>query len=195
MTRFIFPLCSYLPHPTSPHPISSVTTIIDLEHVSISTLWSLRSHLQESSILGTANYPETLASTIIVNSPTFFPTIWGWIKASYFCLPFELSGKTYILAIQGWFDEGTRCKFHVLGRDYGSILRTIIDPKDLPQPYGGELHWKFEDEPCLDDETQAIIGEVPKGPAIFVDGRVRRPTAPPDSERWLHGLVLLLYRE
>ena len=87
------------------------------------------------------------------------------------------------MAIQGWFDEGTRCKFHVFGRDYGSILRTIIDPKDLPQPYGGELHWKFEDEPCLDDETQAIIGEVPKGPAIFVDGRVRRPTAPPDSEQ------------
>jgi len=80
MTRFTFPLCSHLPHATSPTPISSTTTIIDLEHVSFSSMWRLRHHLQEASRLSTANYPETLHSIAIVNSPSFFPTIWNWIK-------------------------------------------------------------------------------------------------------------------
>lgn len=74
---------------------------------------------------------------------------------------------------------------HVLGKDPGSALRTLIDPRDLPKPYGGELDWKYEDEPALDDAAKAIVGEMPKGPAIFEDGKVVRPTAPcakPSSE-------------
>ena len=80
MTRFTFPLCSHLPHATSPTPISSTTTVIDLGDVSLSSLWQLRHHLQEASKLSTANYPETLHHVAIVNSPSFFPVIWRWIK-------------------------------------------------------------------------------------------------------------------
>lgn len=80
MTRFVLPLCTYLPHSTSPTPISSVTTIIDLENVSLGTLWNWRKHLQEASTLATANYPETLNTIAVVNSPSFFPTVWGWVK-------------------------------------------------------------------------------------------------------------------
>jgi hypothetical protein len=80
MTRFTFPLCSHLPHATSPTPISSTTSIIDLGDVSLSSLWQLRHHLQEASSLSTANYPETLHHVAIVNSPSFFPVIWRWIK-------------------------------------------------------------------------------------------------------------------
>ncbi|KAI0350345.1 CRAL/TRIO domain-containing protein [Trametes cingulata] len=155
MTRFVLRLCTHLPHRTQPTPVTSVTTIIDLEHVSLPTLWSLRTHLQEASALATANYPETLSTIAVVNSPAFFPTVWSWIKP--------------------WFDEGTRRKVHVLGKDPGPTLRTLIDPKDLPKPYGGELDWKFEDEPALDDEAKAVIGEMPRGPVVFVDGEVRRP--------------------
>jgi hypothetical protein len=43
-------------------------------------MWTLRSHLSESAKLATANYPETLSTIAIVNAPSFFPTIWGWIK-------------------------------------------------------------------------------------------------------------------
>lgn len=75
MTKFVLPLCSHLPHPTSPWPIASVTTIVDLEDVSLSALWNFRSHLQQASTLATANYPETLSITVIVNSPSFFPTV------------------------------------------------------------------------------------------------------------------------
>ena len=80
MTRFTFPLCSHLPHATSPTPISSTTSIIDLGDASFSSLWQLRHHLQDASSLSTANYPETLHHIAIVNSPSFFPIIWRWIK-------------------------------------------------------------------------------------------------------------------
>ncbi|KAH9924605.1 CRAL/TRIO domain-containing protein [Epithele typhae] len=158
MTKFVFRLCSALPHPTAPTPISSVTTIIDFDQVSLSLLWSLRAHLQEASTLATANYPETLSTIAVVNTPSFFPTVWGWIKP--------------------WFDEGTRRKVHVLGKDPGVALRTLIDPRDLPKPYGGDLEWKYEDEPALDDATKDTIGEMPRGPAVYEDGKVVRPTTP-----------------
>ncbi|PPR07267.1 hypothetical protein CVT26_012427 [Gymnopilus dilepis] len=158
MDRFTFPLCSQLPHATAAIPISSTTSIIDLANVSFGSLWKLRSHLQEASRMSTANYPETLHHIAIVNSPSFFPTIWNWIK--------------------GWFDEGTRQKIHVLGRDPGSSLRILIHAKDLPQVYGGELPWNYEDEPLLDEDTKQLIGELPKGAAIFVDGQVMKPPKP-----------------
>jgi len=150
MTRFTFPLCSHLPHATSPTPISSTTSIIDLGDASLSSLWQLRHHLQEASSLSTANYPETLHHVVIVNSPSFFPIIWRWIK--------------------GWFDEGTRRKIYVLGRDPGSTLLELVDARNLPAPYGGELEWKYGDEPNPDDETKELLSQIPKGPVIFVNG-------------------------
>ena len=80
MTGFVLPLCTYLPHPAAPTPISCVTTIIDLQDVSLGAMWTLRNHLQQASTLATANYPETLNTIAVVNSPAFFPTVWGWIK-------------------------------------------------------------------------------------------------------------------
>jgi len=157
MTGFVLPLCTYLPHSAAPTPISCVTTIIDLQDVSLGAMWTLRNHLQQASTLATANYPETLNTIAVVNSPAFFPTIWGWIK--------------------NWFDEGTRSKIHVLGRNPGEILRHLIDSEDLPKPYGGKLEWEYGNEPSLDEESQKIIGEMPKGPALFVDGAVVRPQA------------------
>ena len=62
----------------------------------------------------------------------------------------------------------------VLGKDPGPTLREYIDPKDLPKRYGGELDWEFENEPSLDEDAKQIIGEMPKGPAAFVDGKVTR---------------------
>jgi len=82
MTQFTFPLCTHLPHPSSPTPISSTTSIIDLSSASLTSLFRLRSHLQEASKLAQANYPETLGSIVIANSPSFFPTVWGWVRVS-----------------------------------------------------------------------------------------------------------------
>ncbi|KAG6333729.1 hypothetical protein ID866_5357 [Astraeus odoratus] len=146
MTRFVLPLCNHLPH-DPPVPVSSVTTIIDLENVSLSNMWSLRTHLQQASTMATAHYPETLNTIAVVNCPSFFPTIWNWIK--------------------GWFDEGTRRKIHVLGKEPGALLQTLISNKDLPVVYGGELEWVFGDEPHLDSEALAVVNQMPKGPVTF----------------------------
>ncbi|KAK7056611.1 hypothetical protein VNI00_002328 [Paramarasmius palmivorus] len=155
MTNFSMQLCSSLPHDSQTTPISSTTSIIDLENVSLSSMWGLRNHLQEASSLATANYPETLHAIAVVNSPSFFPTIWRWVSA--------------------WFDEGTRRKIHVLGKDPGQVLQTMIAQEDLPIVYGGSLDWKFENEPSLDDAVKEAIGSMPKGPALFVNGAVTTP--------------------
>jgi len=155
MTRFVLPLCTDLPHPAASTPISSVTTIIDLQDVSFGSMWTLRNHLQQASTLATANYPETLNNIAVVGAPYFFPTIWGWIK--------------------NWFDEGTRNKIHILGKNPGDTLRNFVDAKDLPKPYGGDLEWEFSDEPSLDEQAKKVLGAMPKGPATFIDGTVVRP--------------------
>jgi CRAL/TRIO domain len=95
MLHFTLPFCSALPRLTSsspdvdasmpaqlqpPPPITASTSIIDLGGVSLGSMWSLRRHLQQGSELATAHYPETIHQIAIVNAPTFFPTIWSWIK-------------------------------------------------------------------------------------------------------------------
>ncbi|KAJ3525732.1 hypothetical protein NMY22_g10452 [Coprinellus aureogranulatus] len=164
MCNFYCKLCTYLPHPSSPTPISSTTSIIDLGDAGFSMMFRLRNHFQEASKLATANYPETLSSIVVVNCPSFFPTIWSWLK--------------------GWFDEGTRNKIHILSKDPESLstLLKLVHAKDLPKMYGGELEWTFEDGPNLDDEAKAVLpgGEMPKGPVIFdlKTGTVQKPTPP-----------------
>ncbi|KAH9973921.1 CRAL/TRIO domain-containing protein [Russula compacta] len=175
MSRFILPFCSALPRPSPtsssppplsgpPSPITATTSIIDLGGVSLGLMWSLRHHLQQASELATAHYPETLHRIAIVNAPAFFPTVWSWIKA--------------------WFDEGTRNKIHILGADPGQALLGFIDADSLPQVYGGTLPFTFEDEPILDQPARKLLGsdKLPRGPIIFVDGKVARPegfTEPP----------------
>ncbi|RXW22860.1 hypothetical protein EST38_g2987 [Candolleomyces aberdarensis] len=141
-------------------PVSASTSIIDMGDASFSSMFRLRNHFQEASKLATANYPETLGTIVVVNSPSFFPTIWSWIK--------------------GWFDEGTRHKIHVLGKEPGSTLLNLVDAANLPKIYGGELDWTFtSDGPNLDDEIKAVLpgGEMPKGPAVFnlKTGTVEKP--------------------
>ena len=83
---------------------------------------------------------------------------------------------TYCIdSLQNWFDEGTRNKVRVLGRDPGPELRKFIDNENIPKAYGGELDFKFEDEPNLDQAAKDVIGEIPKGPVIFRDGTVMKP--------------------
>lgn len=167
MTRFVGPLCTVLPHPPHNTPIASVTTIIDLSNVSLKQMWNLRSHLQQASELANANYPETLGAVAVVNAPSFFATVWGWIK--------------------GWYDPATREKIRVLGSvgdDKSSnaganrALQELVERKNLPKEYGGEMDWSFYDEPDLDEDAKAAVGgALPKGPWIFdgIDGKVKRP--------------------
>lgn len=71
------------------------------------------------------------------------------------------------------FDEGTRNKVHLFGSEPGAELQEVIPVECLPKAYGGQLDWKYEDEPMLDDEIKAKIGaESFRGPALWEDGRM-----------------------
>jgi len=87
--------------------------------------------------------------------PGYFGTVWGWIK--------------------NWFDEGTRNKIHVLGTDHKPMMLKLIDAENLPKIYGGQLDFQFEDEPNLDEDAKKVIDSVPKGPCLFLDGKVVIP--------------------
>ena len=69
-------------------------------------------------------------------------------------------------------DEVTRSKIRILSVDPGSTLAELIHLHDLPTSYGGQLEWKFEDEPHLDDDAKQTLGEMPKGPVVFKNGNV-----------------------
>ena len=87
-----------------------------------------------------------------------------------------------LITPQLWFDEATRDKIQILSKDLTPIT-TLIDPQNIPKEYGGELDWTFEDEPNLDDDTLKVLakpvtggednkGAMPRGPMVFVDGKV-----------------------
>lgn len=65
----------------------------------------------------------------------------------------------------------------------GIKLREIIHAKDLPKVYGGELDWSYEDVPSLDEDGRQALGEIPKGPIIFVDGAPAKPSIPSDTHK------------
>ena len=81
LCRFVLPLCSAIPdRPNSETPVSQSSNVVDLNKVGLAQFWKLRAHLQDSSALATAHYPETLDRIFVVGAPGFFSTIWDWAK-------------------------------------------------------------------------------------------------------------------
>jgi len=137
--------------------IENVTTIVDFDGMSLGLLWKLRNHLGQASQLNSSHFPETLGKTALVNVPSFFATIWNFIKQ--------------------WLDKNTRDKmFIVSSKDLqNGYLHYLVDPKNLPKVYGGDLDWIYEDEPKLCKEFVDLIAreEMPKEPAEWANGQLR----------------------
>jgi hypothetical protein len=76
----------------------------------------------------------------ILGAPSFFPTVWGWIKR--------------------WFDPVTTSKIFILSA--AEVLPTLtrfMRPADLPKKYGGELEWEYGMPPSVDgDIVRAVQG-------------------------------------
>ncbi|WEW56007.1 hypothetical protein PRK78_001442 [Emydomyces testavorans] len=148
MTRFVMPLCSSLPRPNPETPITSTTNIVDVSGVGLKQFWNLKGHMQDASVLATAHYPETLDRIFIIGAPSFFPTVWSWIKR--------------------WFDPVTTSKIFILcSSEVKSTLTSYMDPSSFPKQYGGELEWQWGDMPNLDEATRELAGVLehlgPKG--------------------------------
>ncbi|KAJ5495338.1 hypothetical protein N7539_000454 [Penicillium diatomitis] len=182
LLNFVMPLCSALPRPNPETPIVSSTNIVDVSGVGLKQFWNLKSHMQDASVLATAHYPETLDRIFIIGAPSFFPTVWSWIKR--------------------WFDPNTTSKIFILSAaEVNSTLTSFMEPSSIPKQYGGELEWQWGEMPNLDAPAHELVHdleqpaadgsskkELLKGPVLFkgdtvevlgtVDGTPRRKTIP-----------------
>ncbi|KAK9351317.1 CRAL-TRIO domain-containing protein [Lipomyces doorenjongii] len=157
LIRFVMPLCTVLSDREYPRtPITQSNNIVDISGVSLRMFWNLRGHMQDASTLATAHYPETLGRIFIIGAPSFFPTVWGWIKR--------------------WFDPITTSKIFILSHnDMKATLRSYIDPVNLPKQYGGELDFEFGQGPVLDPATKDVLKwegsytDFPHGPIYWTD--------------------------
>ena len=180
LAGFCLDLCSVLrDRPYLETPISQSNNIVDISGVGLKQFWNLRSHMQDASVLATAHYPETLDRIFvyapfvrpihavfltifkhqIVGAPTFFPTVWGWIKR--------------------WFDPITVSKIFILSdRNVFPTLSTFIDPENIPKKYGGKLDFKFGQLPTFDpaysdclvwkDGKSGQGRRLPEGPLVWI---------------------------
>lgn len=82
----------------------------------------------------------------IIGAPSFFPTVWGWIKR--------------------WFDPVTTSKIFILSSaEVLPTLSSFMDPTTIPKQYGGQLDWQWGDMPNLDDEARKLVGGLETPPA------------------------------
>ncbi|KAJ5223644.1 hypothetical protein N7468_008186 [Penicillium chermesinum] len=177
LLRFVMPLCSSLSRPNPETPIVTSTNIVDVSGVGLKQFWNLKGHMQDASVLATAHYPETLDRIFIVGAPSFFPTVWGWVKR--------------------WFDPVTTSKIFILSAaEVNPTLTSFMEPTSIPKQYGGDLEWQWGDMPNLDSEAEEKLAgvargekkELLKGPMVFngdnievlgtENGKERRETVP-----------------
>ncbi|CAD6572780.1 MAG: hypothetical protein ASARMPREDX12_005445 [Alectoria sarmentosa] len=166
LTRFVMPLCSAVPGRPNPEtPVDQSNNIVDISHVGLKQFWNLRSHMQDASQLATAHYPETLDRIFIIGAPSFFPTVWGWIKK--------------------WFDPITTSKIFILS--HHQVLPTLssfIDIADIPKKYGGGLDFECGKLPVLDQQVRDCLS-ITAGPGaekMFLTAPVRWIDAGDDDE-------------
>jgi hypothetical protein len=99
----------------------------------------------------------------IIGAPSFFPTVWGWIKK--------------------WFDPITTSKIFIIAQsDVKKTLEAFIDPVNIPKKYGGQLDFEFGHQPSLDPHLKSVLQwegnrtEFPEGPMYWEpigDGKIK----------------------
>ncbi|KAL8966058.1 MAG: hypothetical protein Q9183_003537 [Haloplaca sp. 2 TL-2023] len=156
LTRFVMPLCSAVPGRPNPEtPVDQSNNIVDISKVGLKQFWNLKSHMQDASQLATAHYPETLDRIFIIGAPSFFPTVWGWIKR--------------------WFDPITTSKIFILSQEQVKpTLSAFMDVSSIPKKYGGELDFECGMMPSIDPEIRKCMDlKNPKLEELLLTGPTR----------------------
>jgi len=97
--------------------VETVTGILDIRKVGLMGFWKVKDLLGEVIKISDNYYPETSNRLYIINAPSVFSTIWGYIK--------------------GWLDARTASRVFILGSDYKQALLEHVAPENLPSHYGG----------------------------------------------------------
>ncbi|USP73612.1 CRAL TRIO domain [Curvularia clavata] len=149
LTRFVLPLCSMAGATT---PISSCLYIVDISTFGLKQAWSLRKYTQDISKLLATSYPEVIDRVWVVGAPSYFPTIWGWIK--------------------GWIDPVTAAKLvFVSAEEALGKMAEVIEHDCIPSRYGGSFEFEHGALPVLDEALTAALTwlengarRLPRGP-------------------------------
>lgn len=164
------PLCSAIPNRQHPEtPVSQSNNIVDISRVSLRQFWNLKGHMQDASTLATAHYPETLDRIFIIGAPSFFPTVWNWIKR--------------------WFDPITVSKIFILSaNEVKPTLERFIDINNIPSSYGGKLEWKWGQLPALEPEILETMGWPTDGSKSIPTGPIKWKEASDGSKVEAHAV-------
>lgn len=174
LTRFVNPWSTAVvdrPHNTT--PITQGCNIIDITGVGLKQFWDLKSHLQDSSALAQAHYPETL-DRIFVSSVVLLhlPGASFIVRREYNTAPHQgtMLNKPQIIGAPSWFptiwnwvkkffDPIVVSKMFVIApSEVLSTLAEHIEKKNIPKQYGGDLDYTFGDMPVLDDSMVEALG-------------------------------------
>ncbi|KAL8757408.1 MAG: hypothetical protein Q9199_002241 [Rusavskia elegans] len=156
LTRFVMPLCSGTAG--GPDPVHKTLQLVDITGIGIRQVWNMRAYVQDLARLLSGNYPEILDRVFLIGAPSYFSTIWGWIKK--------------------WADPGTIEKLQIIPQgEVLSTLKEFIDVADIPTRFGGQ----FQYEPGMPYSLDPIIArrlvwksgssdnKLPKGPIKWVE--------------------------
>ncbi|KAL8675548.1 MAG: hypothetical protein Q9168_000060 [Polycauliona sp. 1 TL-2023] len=156
LTRFVMPLCSGIAG--GPDPVHKTLQIVDITGIGLRQVWNMRAYVQDLAKLLSGNYPEILDRVFLIGAPSYFSTIWGWIKK--------------------WADPGTIEKLQIVPPgEVLSTLKEFIDVADIPTRFGGQ----FQYEPGMPYNLDPVIArrlvwkskssdnKLPRGPIKWVE--------------------------
>lgn len=87
-------------------------------------------------------YEANPSNSQILGAPSFFPTVWGWIKK--------------------WFDPITTSKIFILSQhEVLPTLTQFIDIENIPKKYGGQLEFECGQMPALDPQIRDCLTLAP----------------------------------
>jgi len=124
-------------------------------------------------VLATAHYPETLDRIFVVGAPSFFPTVWGWVKR--------------------WFDPITVSKIFILSpANVYQTLSQYIDHDNIPKKYGGGLDFEWGSmpnlEPAIEQQLKWETPSTQNGRKTFPIGPIKWEEGPGgEMQAWAVG--------
>ena len=104
--------------------VTEITSVFDLKGFGISKMnKKTKALLGEGLKIASNYYPEMLAVSIVINTPTSFKAVWAFIKS--------------------FLDEKQRNKILIVGSKYHDKLFKIIEPEYVPTFLGGKCELPF----------------------------------------------------
>ncbi|KAL8950082.1 MAG: hypothetical protein Q9222_003866 [Ikaeria aurantiellina] len=152
LVRFVLPLCSGAPG--GPDPVHKTLQLVDITGIGVRQVWNLRGYVQDLARLLSRNYPEILDHVFIIGAPSYFSTIWGWVK--------------------NWADPGTVEKLQVLSQnEVLPTLKEFIDVSNIPTRFGGQFDYQIGMPFALDEAIARRLVWLPGSEEKFPMGSIK----------------------